>query len=193
MTSNRAAYKRACDQFVFRATLARSYLIAKRRFAAFGARPVLRGRVRCRMAGTAVVGDRFVAEGMIATVSLKVHPGAVLTIGNDVYLNAGVFIEAFHDITIGSNVLMASFASVIDDDSHLLEPGSRRYKGPTVIGDNVWLGRNVVVLPGVTIGDGSVVGANSVVTRDIPPRCFAAGAPAAVVRKLEMAEDWVRR
>ena len=193
MTSNRAACKRALGQIVFGATLARSYLIAKRRFAAFGARPVIRGRVRCRMGGTATVGDRFVAEGMIAAVNLKVLPGAALAMGHDVYLNGGVSIEASHEIRIGSNVLIAPFASVIDDDSHLLQPGSQPHKGPTVIGDNVWLGGNVVVLPGVTIGDGSVVGANSVVTKDIPPRCFAAGTPAQVVRKLEMDEDWVRR
>ena len=89
MTSSRAACKRALDQIVFGATLARSFLIAKRRFAAFGARPVIRGRVRCRMGGTATVGDRFVAEGMIATVNLKVLPGAALTMGHDVYLNGG--------------------------------------------------------------------------------------------------------
>lgn len=193
MTSNRAACKRACDQLVFRATLVRSYLTAKRRFSQFGTRPVVRGRVRCRVGGTAIVGDRFVAEGMIAAINLKVLPGAVLAIGDDVYLNGGVSIEATHDIRIGSHVLIAPFASVIDDDSHLLQPGSQPCKGPTVIGDNVWLGRNVVVLPGVTVGDGSVVGANSVVTKDIPPRCFAAGAPAQVVRKLEMDEDWIRR
>jgi acetyltransferase-like isoleucine patch superfamily enzyme len=45
----------------------------------------------------------------------------------------------------------------------------------------------------VTIGDGSVIGANSVVSRDIPPACFAAGAPARVIRKLELADGWVRR
>ncbi len=193
MTSTRAACRRAGDQLVFQATLVRSYLIAKRRFSRFGTRPVIRGSFRCRIGGTAIVGDRFIAEGMIATINLKAVPGAVLSIGDDVYLNGGVSIEATHDIRIGSNVLIAPFASVIDDDSHLLQPGSRTDKGPTVIGDNVWLGRNVVVLPGVTIGDGSVVGANSVVTRDLPPRCFAAGSPAQVVRKLEMAEDWVRR
>jgi maltose O-acetyltransferase len=193
MTSTRASYLRAYDQLAFGVTRVRSYLVAKRRFSRFGARPVIRGSFRCRVGGAAVVGDRFVAEGMIATISLKALPGAVLTIGDDVYLNGGVSIEASHDIRIGSNVLIAPYASVIDDDAHLLQPGSRPGKGPTVIGDNVWLGRNAVVLPGVTIGDGSVVGANSVVTKDIPPRCFAAGAPAQVVRKLEMAEDWVRR
>jgi maltose O-acetyltransferase len=61
-----------------------------------------------------------------------------------------------------------------------------------VVGSNVWLGRSVAVMPGVTIGDGSVIGANSVVTRDIPPGSFAAGAPAQVIRKLGIPDGWVR-
>ena len=57
-------------------------------------------------------------------------------------------------------------------------------KGPTRIGDNCWLGANVVVTSGVTIGERSVIGANSVVTRDIPPFSLAAGSPAQVLRAL---------
>ena len=58
-------------------------------------------------------------------------------------------------------------------------------KGPTRLGDNVWLGANVVVTSGVTIGERSVIGANSVVTTDIPPYSIAAGAPARVLRSVE--------
>ena len=68
-----------------------------------------------------------------------------------------------------------------------------QYKGPTIVGNNVWLGRNVAVLPGVTIGDSAVIGANSVVTKSIPPNSFAAGAPAQVLRKLDIPEGWLRR
>ena len=118
--------------------------------------------------------------------------GATLSIGDDVYLNGGASIEVFHEVRIGSNVLITQYSSIIDDAVHEAEPGAPRFKGPVVIGSNVWLGRNVAVLPGVTIGDGSVVGANSVVARDIPPACFAAAAPARVVRKLELADGWVR-
>ena len=58
-------------------------------------------------------------------------------------------------------------------------------KGPTRIGDNVWCGANVVVTSGVTIGERSVIGANSVVTQDIPPYSIAAGAPAKVLQQVE--------
>lgn len=88
---------------------------------------------------------------------------------------------------------MAPFASIIDNDRHEVEPGAVLYKGPTIVGNNVWLGRNAAVMPGVTVGDGSVIGVNSVVTRDIPPNSFAAGAPARVIRKLEIPGGWVRR
>lgn len=126
-------------------------------------------------------------------VNIDVDRSATLTVGNGVFLNGGVSIEAWHDVRIGNNVLMAPFASIIDDDRHELEPGVSLYKGPTIIGDDVWLGRNVVILPGVTVGSGSVIGANSVVTRDILPNSFAAGSPARVVRKLDLPDGWSRR
>jgi acetyltransferase-like isoleucine patch superfamily enzyme len=58
-------------------------------------------------------------------------------------------------------------------------------KGPTRIGDNVWCGAHVVVTTGVTVGERCVIGANSVVTEDVPPYVVAAGAPAKVIRKIE--------
>jgi maltose O-acetyltransferase len=72
--------------------------------------------------------------------------------------------------------------------THPLEPGPRRDKWeaaePIVIGDNVWLGGGVIVCPGVTIGADTVVGAGSVVVRDLPPGVVAVGSPARVVRAL---------
>jgi maltose O-acetyltransferase len=108
-------------------------------------------------------------------------------------MNSGTSIEAYHELTIGNDVLIGPFASIIDDDRHQAEPGSSQYKGPTVVGNNVWLGRNAAVLPGVTIGDGAVIGANSVVTKSIPANSFAAGAPAQVLRKLDIPDGWMRR
>ncbi len=82
--------------------------------------------------------------------------------------------------------MLAPYVSIIDDSIHETEPGAELYKGPVIIGDNVWLGRNVAVMPGVNIGEGSVVAANSVVTKDIPPKSFAAGSPARVIRQLNL-------
>lgn len=119
-------------------------------------------------------------------------PSACLTIGSDVYLNTGVSIEAWHEVTVGNNVLMAPFVSIIDDDRHLVELDSIRYKGPTVVGDNVWLGRGVSVMPGVRIGDDCGIATHAVVTRGIPQNSFAGGVPARVLRKLELPDGWVR-
>jgi len=159
---------------------------------AFGKRPVILGKVRFRFRGTVRIGDKFMVEGMAAGVTIKVARDAVLSMGNGCYMNTGSSIEVYNEVRIGDHALIAPFASIVDDDRHEVEPGSSRTKGPIIVGNNVWLGRNVAVLPGITIGDGSVIGANSVVSRDIPPNCFAAGAPARVIRKLEIPEGWVR-
>lgn len=156
-----------------------------------GKLPILIGKAHFRLRGTTNIGDRFRVDGLVGVI-IKVEPGASLSIGDRVYINAGAFIEAHHELIIGNDVLMAPFASIIDDDRHQVEPGAGLCKGPTIVGNNVWLGRNVAVLPGVTIGDGAVIGANSVVTKSIPPNSFAAGSPAQVVRKLDIPEGWRR-
>jgi acetyltransferase-like isoleucine patch superfamily enzyme len=156
-----------------------------------GKNPVLIGKATFQLRGTTRIGNFFMIEGTVP-VLIKVAAGASLSIGDSVYMNAGTSIEAYHELIIGNNVLMAPFASIIDDDRHQVEPGSVQYKGPTIVGSNVWLGRNVAVLPGVTIGDGAVIGANSVVTKSIPPNTFAAGSPAQVLRKLDIPENWQR-
>jgi acetyltransferase-like isoleucine patch superfamily enzyme len=161
--------------------------------ASFGPRPLLLGKLCFRFGGAATIGARFMADGHVVPVSIFVASGARLSIGDDFYMNAGTSIEVWHDVRIGSNVLLGPFASIIDDDRHEVEPGAILGKGPTILGDNVWLGRGAAVMPGVVVGDGSVIGANSVVTRDIPPASFAAGAPARVIRKLALPDGWVRR
>lgn len=133
------------------------------------------------------------AESLVVAIKISVAKTATLSIGNYVYMNAGTSIEAWNDVQIGDQIFMAPFASIIDNDRHEVGHGAVLYKGPTIVGNNVWLGRNAAVMSGVTVGDGSVIGVNSVVTRDIPPNSFAAGAPARAIRKLEIRSGWVRR
>lgn len=118
-------------------------------------------------------------------------PNARITIGNGTFLNLGVMIAAQSEITIGDHCMFANGCLITDAD-HCFEDLTKpitwqgfQSKGPTRIGDNVWCGANVVVTSGVTIGERCVVGANSVVTEDLPPRSVAVGAPARVVRNIE--------
>ena len=158
----------------------------------FGNQPLIFGKVKFKPDGRIIVGDRFIAGGHNSRVSLLASPGATLRIGNDVAINHGTEIEAWHDVRIGNNTMLAPYVSILDHDRHEIEPGASMHRGPVVIGNNVWLCRNVCVMSGVTIGDGSVIGANSVVTRDIPAGVFAAGAPAKIIRQLDLPDGWVR-
>lgn len=157
-----------------------------------GPRWFMRGKVYFDVKGKAVFGGRFWADGRPAKVCITVHRGATLTAGHMFAMNYGSSIESWHEVRIGTNVKIGPYCTIIDDDRHETEPGAILYKGPVVLGDNIWLTRNVLVMPGVSIGDGCVIGANSVVTKDIPPNSFAAGAPARVIRKLELPEGWMR-
>jgi len=91
-------------------------------------------------------------------------------------------------VEIGSHCMLANGCFVTDANHRFDDPDTPvpwqgfSSKGPTRIGDNVWLGAHVVVTSGVTIGERCVIGANSVVTQDIPPFSIAAGAPAKVLR-----------
>ena len=94
-----------------------------------------------------------------------------------------------NNVLIGPNVVISSATHNIDyrirnKDNHMDIGGA-----PVVIEDNVWIGANVTVMPGVTIGKHSVIAAGSVVTTDIPPDTMAAGVPAKIIKKLEFTEE----
>ena len=132
--------------------------------------------------------------------------GAVLQIGDDVQINDYVHIAAASSVIIGNNVLMASKIFITDishgqydekggeDSFPSVSPHLRPlFTKPVNIGDNVWIGEFVSVLPGVSIGRGSIIGANSVVTKDIPENSIAVGTPAKVIKKFDItSEKWVK-
>jgi acetyltransferase-like isoleucine patch superfamily enzyme len=119
-------------------------------------------------------------------------PGdARVRIGEGSFLNQGVMVAAQHLVEIGDHCMLAN-GCFVSDASHRYDDPVRpvtwqgfESRGPTRIGDNCWLGVNVVVTDGVTIGERCVIGANSVVTENVEPFSVAAGAPARVVRKIE--------
>ncbi len=110
--------------------------------------------------------------------SVNVNRGAFLELGSG-YINEGVVLDCFAHISIGNDVAISKNVTIRDDHNHRLEPMSET-SGPVRIGNRVWMGVNVTVLPGVTIGDGAVIAAGAVVIDDIPAGCLAAGVPARV-------------
>jgi acetyltransferase-like isoleucine patch superfamily enzyme len=111
-----------------------------------------------------------------------------LVLGAGAYIGIGALICARDSISIGNNVLIAEYVTIRDQD-HDFGPGKITSKAgfstaAIVIGNNVWLGAKVTVTKGVSIGDNSIIGANSVVTRDIPANVIAAGVPARIVREI---------
>lgn len=117
----------------------------------------------------------------------------VLEIGENFKINDRVHIAAHHKITIGNNVLVASGVFITDlshgnysgdnQDSPESYVDKRAISAkPVQIGNNVWLGEHVIVLPGVEIGDNSIIGAGAVVTKSIPSNAIAAGNPAKVIK-----------
>lgn len=134
--------------------------------------------------GTMAVGRRFAVRGTQFRCAFRVEPGGELRIGDDVFVNHGTTIHAVRRITIGSRVRIGDVCAIYDTNFHEVDPGEGVAVAPVTIGDDVWLARGVVVLPGATIGDGAVIGAGSVVTSAIPPWVVAAGQPARVVREV---------
>ncbi len=103
------------------------------------------------------------------------------------FVNFGCVILDVCPVAIGEYTLLGPSVHIYTA-AHPLDAGERRLREfgrPVTIGNDVWLGGGVIVCPGVAIGDRSVIGAGSVVTRDIPADCVAAGNPCRIVRKLE--------
>jgi len=119
-------------------------------------------------------------------------PGAArIRVGGGTFLNIGVMVASLELVEIGEHCMFAN-GCFISDGSHRFDDPDKPVpwqgfttKGPTHIGDNVWCGAHAVITSGVTVGERSVIGANSVVTTDIPPFSIAAGAPARVLRTIE--------
>ncbi|KAF8644034.1 hypothetical protein AX16_008750 [Volvariella volvacea WC 439] len=116
--------------------------------------------------------------------------GFNITVGDDVLFNAGCTILDVCPVTIGSRTMFGPNVQIYTAE-HPLKPEDRNglrgreWARPIVIGDDCWIGGSAILLPGITIGSGSTVGAGSVVTKDVPPRSVVVGNPARVVRTID--------
>ena len=109
-----------------------------------------------------------------------------IEIGDYVLISPGTRISASDEIVIGNSVMMANSVYITDSDWHGIYDRTERDDRvtPVHVHDNAWLGDHCVVLKGVTIGENSVVAANAVVSKDVPPNVVVAGNPARVVKEL---------
>src|SRR4051812_40687655 len=146
----------------------------------------LRGRAFVENYGRIELGDRVRISGRTVPVELVSWPGGTLRVGSGTFLNYGSSLSAHEEVTIGKDCLIGNYVTIIDSDYHDLRDHTQQGRSaPIRIDDNVWLGTRAIVLKGVHIGQGSVIGAGSVVTTDIPPNSLAFGVPAKVVRRLD--------
>lgn len=160
------------------------------------------GAIMNLMVGNKSVNPSNIVIGDYCNLSLEIHceRKGRISIGHHVFMSARTFLRCDHEITIGSFCMFGPNVRIYDTRNHPFSPARRKEQAraicsgtvdsyeaggaPVIIEDNVWLGMNVIVLEGVRIGQGSVVGAGSVVTRDIPPNSFAAGVPARIIRSI---------
>ena len=146
----------------------------------------------------AILGEILgeMGEGTRIQGPIAFHYGKHTKIGRNFFGNFNLTIQDDGEVTIGDRcnfgpkftMVTPIHPMVPEERNALLGPDGKPkrlcYAKPVHIGSDVWLGANVVVCPGVTIGDGCVIGAGAVVTRDIPPRTFAAGNPCRVIREI---------
>jgi len=128
----------------------------------------------------------FAAVGEGARIEAPFHCayGMNITLGAQVYLNAGCTILDTAPVTIGAQTLLGPGVQIYCANHH--QDPQRRAEGleialPVIIGTDVWIGGGAIILPGVSIGDGAIVGAGAVVTRDVVPRATVVGNPAKAV------------
>jgi maltose O-acetyltransferase len=93
---------------------------------------------------------------------------------------------------VGDDCLIGDYASITDTTFHAISPTESARSVPVVLGNNVWIGRQAIVMPGVEIGDNSVIAAGSIVTRSIERNVVAAGIPARSLRSIDVSDQWRR-
>lgn len=165
-----------------------------------GANCRLYGRIHFKLSSTTQIS---IGENFCYTSGWNINPlcsnrhgsiygtqNAIIKIGNNVEMSSTI-IWCHKEIEIGNNVKIGGNCTLIDTDSHHLDYKKRRKKSSDIgetknihIEDDVWIGMNTIILKGVRIGKGSVIGANSVVTKNIPSNCIAAGNPAKILREI---------
>lgn len=157
-----------------------------RSFASIGRGVRCFGRPRIDNAGTMRIGRNSLLRSIIVPVELSCGEGATLDIGEDCFINYGVSIGCTKHVSIGDRCRIGPYTMIIDTPFHDAYDRLKRPPGtPTIIETDVWIGAKVSIMPGVTIGHGSIVGTGAVVTKDVPAFSVVGGVPAKIIDKLD--------
>jgi acetyltransferase-like isoleucine patch superfamily enzyme len=144
------------------------------------------GKPRIDNQGQMVIGDGTLLRSVLVPLELATAPGSRLTIGKRCSLNYGVSIGCTERIEVGDRVRMGPFVMIVDSQFHDLHDRQRRPPpSPVRIANDVWIGTRSSVLPGVSIGRGAVIGAHSLVNRDVPPFTIWGGVPAKQIGQID--------
>jgi GT2 family glycosyltransferase/carbonic anhydrase/acetyltransferase-like protein (isoleucine patch superfamily) len=134
--------------------------------------------------GEIIIGSRVVLWSVFDRTKLSVRAMGRLEIGDRTRIN-GAHIAVKHSVKIGKNVRIAPYTLIMDSDFHdIQEHSSEGRSAPIVIEDNVWIASRATILKGVTIGEGAVVCAGAVVTKNVPPRSMVGGVPARIIKTI---------
>ncbi|WP_234893220.1 acyltransferase [Sphingobium yanoikuyae] len=145
-----------------------------------------------RNPGSLVIGNNVRLRNEPTRIRLATVPQGAIILGDEVSLNTGVHIFSAARIDVGGGSRIGDNVAMFDTSFHPVHEGRSVRPRPITIGRNVWIGRNAIILPGVSIGDHSVVAAGSVVFDDVPARQVWRGNPAAFVKHVRATDDFRR-
>lgn len=171
-----------------RMLMAKYYLrnCRKGRFVSVNGKPLI------IVTGTITLGNNTAIWSVFERTKLLVHEGARLTVGDYSRIN-GAHISVKKSIKIGKNVRIGPYTLIMDSDFHDVYDRYRSGKnGEVIIGDDVWIASKATILKGVHIGQGAIISAGAVVTKDVPPYAMVGGVPAKVIKFLQHPDQNVK-
>ncbi|TFF34736.1 acyltransferase [Mucilaginibacter psychrotolerans] len=150
----------------------------------------VKGRLKVNAKGKILIGDNCRIWSHMGITLISAGPRATIEIGQNTFINTGANISSRNHIKIGKNCHIANEVIIMDDDFHDVSSHTQNSGSDAIIiGDNVWLATRCIILKGVSIGEGAVVAAGAVVTKDVPPYTLVGGVPAKHIRAIHTNKD----
>lgn len=148
---------------------------------------------RIRNEGRISFGRDILLWSHAKSIALVTFGRGEISLGDGVFVNSGACLAARTKITIGPHTKIGPDSTIVDDNYHAVHEGQTETARPIHIGRNVWLGKGVTVLPGVTIGDHSVIAAGSMVFGDVPAKQVWRGNPATYMKDVRCSDSFIRK